>query len=143
MKLKTKSIINVPLCQCDDDFYFIVNGKEFKTNRIISDLLSPKICQIHRIDPTINSFTITTQQDGDFSNILKLVDFENHEIADNEFYFISEVIEALENEFIIVDMKHQEMTENNVLDLLQEHLKFKTFNSKIISIRDETINKFK
>ena len=133
MKLLEKSIINVPLCQCDDDFYFIVNGEEYKTTRIISDLLSPRICHIHRSDPTNNIFQITTQQNGDFSKILNLVDFNKHEIEENEIEFISEVIEFLGNEFIIVDIKHQELTEDNALDLLQEHLKLKIFGSKLIS----------
>ena len=110
-----------------------MNGKEFKTTRIISDLLSPKICQIHRCDPTINSFTITTKQEGDFSNILNLVNFENHEIEENEIEFISEVIEILGNEFIDIDIKLQEVTENNVFDILQKHLKNKICYSKSIS----------
>ena len=68
LQLKTSSILNVPLQSYFDDFSFIVNGKEYKTSRLISDLLSPKICEIHANDPTFDIFTIKTQQKGDFSD---------------------------------------------------------------------------
>lgn len=48
IQLKTTSILNVSLQSYEKDFSFLVNGEEFKTSRIISDLLSPKICQLHK-----------------------------------------------------------------------------------------------
>lgn len=50
--LKPISILNVPFQIYQKDFTFFVNDEEFKTNKIISDILSPKICQIHYNDPT-------------------------------------------------------------------------------------------
>ena len=47
IQLKPSSILNVHLQKYPKDFTFIVNGKEFQTSRIISDLLSPKICKNH------------------------------------------------------------------------------------------------
>lgn len=132
IKLEIKSLLRVPL-QTYDEFYFIVNEKEFKTTRIISDLLSPKICQIHRCDPTINSFTINTQQKGDFSFFLKLTNFESIEIPSSESQFILEVCEILGNEFIQIDIKIPDITENNVFDHLQNHLKSQIYYSKPIS----------
>lgn len=72
IQLKTASILNVSLQNYGDDFTFIVNGKEFKTNFLISDLLSLKISEIHRIDPLINEFIIKTKHQGHFSYILDL-----------------------------------------------------------------------
>ena len=66
IQLKISSILNVPLCAYNE-FSFIVNEKVYKTTQIISDLLSPKICQIHKSDPTANSFIIDTENKGDFS----------------------------------------------------------------------------
>lgn len=72
VQLKISSIKNVPLQTYNDDFSFIVNGEEFKTSRLVSDLLSPKICQIHTNDPTFDHFIIDTQSKGNFSRILQL-----------------------------------------------------------------------
>ena len=70
IKLLPTSILNVPLPKYDNDFTFIVNGKEFLTNRITADLLSPKICKIHFDDPTIKSFTINTKPNKTVYNFL-------------------------------------------------------------------------
>lgn len=64
IQLKTSSIMKVPLRTYNEDFKFIVNGEEIKTSRIISDLLSPKISQIHFVDSAIDTFTINTTNKG-------------------------------------------------------------------------------
>ena len=42
------------------NFTFIVDGQEYKTSRIIADLLSPKILKNHQTDTSIKVFTINT-----------------------------------------------------------------------------------
>ena len=86
LKLSESSIRKVPLCTYDE-FIFIVNGKEFKTSRIISDLLSPKICKLHLCDPTISQYSISTKYQGDFSLILNLTSFEKQEYSVDDFFF--------------------------------------------------------
>lgn len=138
LKLNQSSILNVPF-QMYDEFLFIVNGKEFKTTRLISDLLSPKICKIHINDPTINQFIINTTQEGDFNHILKLVNFEKNEVNQNEIEFITEIVEYLGNEKInyIDERTTQEFNEDNIFTILNKHLKFPLFYSKKI---DEDID---
>lgn len=123
MQLKPTSIMNIPLHLYQNDFTFIVNGEEFKTNRIISDLISPKICQYHFTDTTIDSFTIKTVNKGDFSHILKLANFEFFEFPSKEFPFISEVLEILGNNLIDVlyTGEGEELTINNIIDLIRMH----------------------
>ena len=123
IKLKASFIYNVPLQIDEKDFFFIVNGQTFKTSRLISDLLSPNISRIHSIDPTFDKFIIKTQQLGDFSQILKLTSFENQEISLKEIGFISEVIEILGNENfnILREDESQEITIDNVIDLIRQH----------------------
>lgn len=75
IQLKLSSIENIPFQIYDQDFSFFVNGKEYQTPRIISDLLSPKICKIHSIDPTFNEYIINTHNSGDFSHIIQLINF--------------------------------------------------------------------
>lgn len=93
VQITPSAILNVPLQTYQKDFSFIVNGEEFKTSRVISDLISPRICKIHQQDPTIDTFTIKTQQQGDFSRILKLCEFQEIEYSSDELDFIVEVIE--------------------------------------------------
>lgn len=56
--------------QTYDTFTFIVNGKEIKTTRIISDILSPIVCQNHLNDPTFNTLEINTHSQGYFLHLL-------------------------------------------------------------------------
>ena len=107
IKLKDSSILNVPLFKFDKDFTFIVNDQAYKTSRIIADLLSPKICQIHMTDPTIDSFTINTKEPGDFSHILNLVNFNTNYIPDKDFQFFSEVVESLSIENIEIKLPEE------------------------------------
>ena len=71
IQLSTESIIKVPL-QTYEKFIFIINGEKFITNRLTSDLLSPKICKIHTIDPTVDEFIMNTKEQSDFSVFLNL-----------------------------------------------------------------------
>lgn len=96
--MKPTCIFGVPLQTYPKDFSFIVNGNEIKTSRLVSDIISPIICRIHSQDPTIDTFTINTTQQGDFSHILELVNFGQINIPDNELEFFVEVIEILGNQ---------------------------------------------
>lgn len=128
VQLKTTAILQVPLQTYDKDFTFIVNGKEFNTSCINSDLLSPKVSEIHQIDPTIRTFTINTTHEGDFENILKLLKFSEINIPTNQIEFFYEVNEILGNDQISHKNKIKtNLTNDNVLDLLLQHEKFNKF----------------
>lgn len=122
IQLECSSILQVPLQSYINDFTFIVNGKEFKTSKIISDLLSPKISQIHSTDPTFDEFTINTKEQGDFSHILQLVNFRSNKISDDEICFYTEVLDILKNcSIIIEDNKIVELTKDNIISELRKH----------------------
>ncbi|KAK8841178.1 hypothetical protein M9Y10_027380 [Tritrichomonas musculus] len=128
VQLKTSSILTVPIQNYVEDFTFIVNDKEFKTTKLVSDLLSPIICKIHTNDPTIDRFTFNTRQQGDFSHFIKLANFESTTFSKDDIPFLSEVIETLGNKSIELDYEEEfEITNDNVLSLLQQHEKFPIF----------------
>lgn len=129
IELKTSSILTVPLQTYNEDFTFIVNGTEFKTKRLIADLLSPKICQIHSNDPTIYTFAINTSQNGDFSRILNLSNFNKQSIPESELPFIIEVIEYLGNETIQLQetTAYPTITIDNIFDEILKHEKYSNF----------------
>ncbi|KAK8888373.1 hypothetical protein M9Y10_039443 [Tritrichomonas musculus] len=141
ISLQPCTIVNVPIQTYDKDFTFIVNGEEIKTSRIISDLLSPIICRIHSNDPTVDVFIINTQQKGDFSRILDLVNFQDINLPSNEVEFISEVIEILGNENIKYQRANEtsELTIDNVLNRIALHEHFSLFYSSLLITEIEFI----
>lgn len=131
IKLNKEAILNIPF-KTYDEFSFIVNDKIFKTTKIVAELISPIICRYHQCDPTINNFTITTKEEGDFNIILKLINFEEQTFPESQLPFISEVVEILGNDSIECKRNQPNLTKSNALKLLNEHLKFKIFYSESI-----------
>lgn len=132
IQLNPSCIMNVPFQNYEKNFTFIVNGEEFLTSKFISDLLSPKICKIHTIDPTIDLFYINTNEHGQFSYVLDLVKFSLNTIPLSEIPFIYEVMEILQNETISLSEEElqQELTIDNIFSSIQQHEKFVKFYSK-------------
>ena len=127
VQLKSSCIRNALFDTYDKDFTFLVNGEEFKTSKFVSDLISPKISGIHSSDPTIDSFTLNTEYRGDFSKILNLVRFDQFDISDDEYEFFIEVIQILGIDSIQIEELEEEMSAENVIDLIQRHEKFDFF----------------
>ena len=146
IKLQEKSILHVPLDKYEQNFTFYINGKEYKTNRLIADMLSPKISKYHKIDPTINEYKIDTKARGDFNKIINLCKFEKEEITKNEIPFLLEIIEKLEStkEFIQIEIESQQKEKINsiekAINLLQEHQKHQQFYSDEIEKEIEYIS---
>lgn len=135
LQLKSSAILSVPIQAYDNDFSFIVNGKEYKTSRLVSDLLSTKISKIHANDPTMNFYIIDTEHKGDFSQIIKLVNFEGQKISACNLQFTLEVLEKLGNEDFELDYPIQgkeEITLDNVFNKFEHHQQFETFIEKIL-----------
>lgn len=135
IQLKPSAILSVPIQTYNDCFSFIVNGEEFKTSRLVSDLLSTNISKIHLIEPTLSHFTINTVHKGNFSHILKLVNFNINTIPENEIPFVLEVLEFLGNESIeIIESNQQtELSFENIFTFIEKHQKFESLYSKRLS----------
>lgn len=133
IQLKTSNILRVPF-NSYDVFTFVVNGERFKTTRLIADLLSSKICQIHQTDPCIDEFIINTQSRGNFSSILNLINFDKKTIQENEAPFFSEIIEKLGPNSIDISLSNQaqEITIDNVFNLIKKHTLFSQIYSELI-----------
>lgn len=131
IQIKPSCILTVPLQTYDNEFTFIVNNEEFKTSRLISELLSPIICQIHSSDPTIDKFIINTSQQGDFSRVINLFNFRQNNIQENEIPFIQEVIEILGTDSIECSglIESTQITNDNVFTYIKRHERYRTFYS--------------
>ena len=141
VQLKTTAVLDIPLHVYDQDFTFIVNDKEYTTSRVVSDLLSPYISQMHQTDPTLSTFIINTEEKGDFNHFLDLVTFTTHSIPTNEFLFFSEVIEKLGNVSIGIDnIQSNSLTNDNVIELLHRHEQFHHLYGKQIEQEIEYVS---
>lgn len=131
VQLQTNSVKYVPLNAYESDFVFIVNGEKFKTNKFISDLISKRICLQHQADPTLDIFEITTENEGNFENILNLANFTEISISENELPFFREVMKILDNNNLsIPNLKYPYINEENIVDLLKFHENFYHIYSK-------------
>lgn len=133
IQLKPTSILKVPIQIYDKDFKFLVNGEEFKTSRLLSDLLSPNICNIHLTDPSFDEIIINTHNSGNFSHFINLQAFNVENISANELPFISEVLEILGNDSInFIEEEKTEITIDNVFSLIKKHQKNDKFYNEEI-----------
>ena len=122
-QLQTSAILDVPICNYTKDFTFIVNDEEFQTTKVLADLLSPKISQMHRNDPTFNSYRINTSNKGHFEHFLQLANFSQETIPKEELAFISEILNDLQSNHITLNLppRNSKITINNIVDLIKLH----------------------
>lgn len=76
IQLSTTSFLTAPLHVYDNDLLFIVNGKEFKKSKIISDLLSQLFAEYIQHDLTFDVYIINMRSEGNFSHIINLCNFK-------------------------------------------------------------------
>ena len=129
--LSLENAKHIPIDKYAHDFTFIVNGKPYETSRFLADLLSPTISDLHSVDKTANTFTITTTRNNQekeqnsnnkidyFSDFLNLTMLEEHEIDETRQDYYSEYFIQLGNfdEYIKLQQKYyDEITTENVLD---------------------------
>lgn len=128
VKLDKSSIQGVPFDLYEKDFTFVVNGDAYPTNRLIADILSPKICQLHMIDPTLDQFIINTQTIGNFSKFFDLINFRSNYISEDDFEFFSEIIKILNIHSIRVYIKEEEeQTLNSSIQKIQKYERNRLF----------------
>lgn len=111
----------------DGDFEFIVGDKSYKCNAIIAEFLSPKVCSLRQLDPSINEFRVSIDDPlSQFGSFLSLA-FESHLRVDPEnFDFYVSVSHELENQELLSQLatsyfERTEMTKSNAV----KHLKLR------------------
>lgn len=125
----TNVITQVPLKIYEKDFTFVVNGQKFKTSKIVSDLISPKISKIHHNDPTLSEFFITTKTRVSSD----LISFEPKQINEDEIEFVSEIFNQFGIEKASVKTNNFELKIENIIGLIEIHEKSPFFYSSNLS----------
>ena len=144
--LSIKNLKDIPHEMYENDFTFHLNGKTYKTNRFLADILSPTVRQLHYLDKTANEYYINiknsknqesdqkSNEDEDyFSEFLNFCTFENNQIDPKKKKRYASYFYALGNidEFLRIQPEYYEdVTEDNALDrllllttILNEHQK--------------------
>ncbi|OHT13396.1 hypothetical protein TRFO_16497 [Tritrichomonas foetus] len=127
-----QSIKNIPLNKFTKDFTFVVNGQKHETSRFIADLLSPKVAQFHFIDESIHEYHLKTEQQGDFEQFIKLVNFEHNFYSETEMIFFYELFIELGNDkyFNLNPNFFEPITINNAVSRIQNKFLFYSKLSK-------------
>lgn len=142
--LQTESILNVPFHNYEKDFTFIVNGEKFQTSKFVADIISSKISKMHVTDPTFNVFTINIKEQGNFSDVLNLINFSEIEIPKSDSLFIYKILQILETKSINVSLldENEEITINNVFDLILKHEQLDSYYSKSLEKEIDFISEY-
>lgn len=142
--LSTRNLKGIPFDMYEKDFTFYVDGKTYKTNRFVADLLSPTVRQMHYSDQTFNKFYINTQPKSNntsdkckvqtsssppdyFDEFLQLASFNDIKIDSNKRIQFSLYFYALGNieEFFKIQPKYfDELTVENAIERLEKIANF-------------------
>lgn len=122
-----------PFEKYKNDFTFILNGRQYKTSRIVADLLSPTIREMHLVDPTVDEFNINTEtvegeNEGEnyFTDFLKLCSFKPTIVDDERRKYYSEYFFALGNinEYFRMQRKSSLKDIEKVISNFEVYVKF-------------------
>ena len=138
--LSNTNLNEVPFDKYEPDFTFIVNGKPYPTHRIVADILSPIIRQLHFSDETIDQYTINTDDNSEsedyFSDFLNLPNLRTVQIDSNRQKMYSKYFYILGNTdecFRVQPELLENLTPSNVVSVLKKFVKIDTKKSSRIN----------
>ena len=141
--LSSQNLRDIPFDNYEQNFTFIVNGKEYFTSRVVADILSPYLRRCHFYDETFNQFEITNNElsnyDQYFTEFLHLVNFCSQTFDTTYQKYFSQYFYDIGNieEYHKIKPFEETLTPKNVLKRLQSlskyESKFKTQDSKYLN----------
>lgn len=147
--LDVQNVNHLPFQRYEKNFTFIVNGKVYETTRIIADLLSPFIRNLHFIDETINEFSFNTKIETNpndntdyFSDFLALSKFEIVYIDAKHRQYYSEYFNHLGNYneyFRLHPTITDEITTKDAIDQLISITEYTSINHETKEFFDKKI----
>ncbi|KAK8867140.1 hypothetical protein M9Y10_010114 [Tritrichomonas musculus] len=124
--LNFDEIKEIPFDKYENNFTFNVNGKIYKTNRVIADFLSPTIRNYHFNDQSFEEFTINTSVKDDscdyFLDFLNLCKFDHIKLDSPHMTQYLEYFSQLGNtkEYLRLQPQYFEgLTIDNIVDRLK------------------------
>jgi hypothetical protein len=104
-KLSAEGMKNLPVCKLDNDFQFIVGHERYPCSWIAADFLSPKICALHSVDPTVTEYVLElSDPDRQFNSFLELWQGSPLSVNDDNVRFFLELSRELQNRELYVSI---------------------------------------
>ncbi|KAK8880527.1 hypothetical protein M9Y10_003206 [Tritrichomonas musculus] len=120
----------IPFDKYEKNFTFIVNGKQYQSNRFVADILSPIIREYHYNDESIDHIAInikeekskTSQEENYFTDFLSLINFIPKELDEAKITRYKQYFLQLGNinEYLRLESKTNiDINPQNVIDRLE------------------------
>ena len=159
--LSNEGLIKIPFDKFENNFTFIVNGNEIKTNRFIADILSPIIRNLHYSDNSIETFSIyiniletKDSQEGEsnliikyFEDFLKLINFQAICVNSTQqkyfsafFYELGNIDEYFRLQPYFLNEINTSNSISRLIEIIKLMKKHSTFFSGRGQIYDELVN---
>ena len=96
-KIQPHNIERIPLDKFEKDFSFIVNGKRYKTNLFVANMLSPHISKMLEENINFSFYEINTKFEGDFNRIIEYGKMKAIPMNEKENIYFRNVLVQLGN----------------------------------------------
>ena len=124
-KIGIGKIQRIQFDKLQKDFSFIVNGKIYKTNSFVANILSPNIS--NKFSDDISYYEIKTKYEGDFNRVIEYGEMKEIDIKpDENLYFLS-IMKLLGNNSEAIRFfkeEHKNITYENVIQRIKTKKEF-------------------
>lgn len=147
-----ENVKSIPFQNYENNFTFFVNGKQYKTNRFIADLLSPKIRNYHFSDQSIDKFDIdisnfnrnkkNSNEKDYFDEFLGLSSFSNVKLDPNRLKYFLNYFYILGNSDEYYRLKSyflKDITKENAIEQLISFANLDSNDNESIDPNDQSI----
>jgi hypothetical protein len=123
LALTAKGLANIPQHAHRNDFDFIIGDVHYLCPSYVADFLSPKICQLHELDASVNEFHIeTVDSSHQFGDLLSLCRGSECHFPEESLPFLRSIVRELGNrelQILIVQQFDDELTVSNAVARLR------------------------
>lgn len=127
-KLSSAGLHNIGHGKGMNNFKLIVDSKEYLCNKFFVDFISPKIAEIHLIDPLLDAFKIEIPDPNTyFPDFLDLFNGKPVKFQNEQREFFKKVAVALGNTELLtklLDIPKENINSQNALSVLEEKLPY-------------------
>ncbi|EAX96619.1 hypothetical protein TVAG_148940 [Trichomonas vaginalis G3] len=127
-RLSSLGLQNVGIGHKTDNFTLVVGDKSYKCNKFFVDFISPKIAEIHLIDPLLDTFQLDIPDpNGYFSILLDLMNGKPIKLQTEHLEFLKKAAHALGNNELLLkllDIPNENINYRNALSVLEEKLPY-------------------
>ena len=97
IKIQTENLNRIQFDKFEKDFLFIVNGKTYKTNSFVANILSPHISKMTEDNMQVFYYEINTKYEGDFNQIIEFGEMKTINVSPEEKQYFGNILKLLGN----------------------------------------------